>query len=117
MVDFAKLRRRAELRKYAHPGRGVTPLEHYDDPCMVDDAEEKRVVECRAQLPKRLPGPTGLSEEDDALVFMALRFNPNARVCTNCEEYYELVDMIDYCPRCQRGLDLIGAKMTRYKDT
>lgn len=117
MVDFAKLAERA-LRRQARILGGRNPQndqpEVYDDPCCADEAIA--TVMASVLLPMKLPGPTGLSEEDDARVFMALRFNPKARVCPNCEEYYELVDHVDYCPRCHGALEPIGTvKMTRWK--
>lgn len=56
--------------------------------------------------------PTGLSEEEDAARHLALRFNPNMRICVNCEQIY---DNIYICQRCDLPLRPIGAKVLRYK--
>lgn len=51
--------------------------------------------------PDPLPIPTGLSDEDDAGRWLALKFH--AVMCWNCESVYE-PDVGTFCPRCHLHL-------------
>ena len=54
----------------------------------------------------------GLSDEADAKRYLALKFNPHLRVCTNCEITYELEGR---CPICSDQLMPIGTPPRRRK--
>lgn len=70
--------------------------DHYDDPLGLDN--EVWVDELK---PHFVPTPTGLSE-DDATSWLALRFDPCARICRNCEAYCAVAIPDDgpACPVC-----------------
>lgn len=90
--------------------------DHYDDPLGLEAPPKVTAT----VTPPTLPVPTGLTDEEDAARYMALRFNPNAMVCPNCEGIYDSSDYdssdhIDHCPRCDERLQPLGTPPRRRK--
>lgn len=89
--------------------------DHYDDPLGLEAPPKVTAT----VTPPTIPVPTGLTDEEDAARYMALRFNPNARVCLNCEGIYDQLlpsgDQIDHCPRCDDWLQPVGTPPRRRK--
>lgn len=54
---------------------------------------------------------TGLSDEDDAARYLALRFNPDLRFCPNCETVVD-TSKVDrpWCIYCGDNLQPMGTK-------
>lgn len=80
-----------------------SPDEPYDDPLGLDEPLMDELE--RSDAPIEPLVATGLSDEDDAARNLALRFDPSAGFCRNCEGYYrcDVVDgvtMTTFCPRC-----------------
>jgi len=71
------------------------------------DAFDLAVEEVTSVAPP-VPAPTGLSDEEDALRHMALRFNQTIEWCNNCECAYDThtdSGLLQACPRCDDWLD------------
>lgn len=78
--------------------------------------KEFHLEQCRIYPNKRAePVITGLSEEEDAQRHLAVRFNPDLRVCVNCEIMVDV--QVGFCPRCLFSLAPIGTSPLRRKST
>jgi len=88
----------------------MTFPDRYDDPLGLDRPAPKDDPICAPQVPAVV---TGLSDEDDAARYLALRFNPDLRFCPNCETYHGAAreGMHDHwCSYCGDTLRPVGTR-------
>lgn len=113
--------RRWDLYHASHSGSKARrlaqydPPRHYSNPLAMDDPSYDPITdEMKARWPALLPAPTGMDEVEDAKRLVALQLNPNARVCINCEVYFEVgPDRSNSCHMCWCALQPVGTKFIK----
>lgn len=79
-----------------------------------DDLSDLFCTAAKVVIPP-VPVPTGLSEEEDAQRYLALRFNPDLKFCPNCEVVVDGNLTGFYCHTCTDTLQEVGTAPRRKK--